>query len=529
MGTAVADKKRDRPLWLINILLFAILTLSAVAYFFWQIRLARTEFLNHVQSHVRQVAEVIQSSAGSALASRRAAEALLESLLGNTARFVDYLNEIEPFVPEELSAFAAKSGLKGISISGPDGIVNGFQSNISWESVPCEKESRLNYKNGLYLFSWRRPHGPGCVVLGIEGHMIQTLYENLGLSHVVHTVSELPGIHSVSLEAIKEEPPQPSNTPSVSFKDIKGMKVAEAAVPLSSGLLRMSFDTDHLSRSIHRLWRDFFIFNAGLVLLGAVISLILYRFQKAHLNQVQRYERQIAAEHEDAALGRSAAAIAHEIRNPLNALAMGLQRLEWEAKELTSDHRQLLGLLRGAVKRADTSVNALLHYARPPMPNRRSVRLDALFQNLVKLYEPRMKELNISLKQHVTFRGAVLLDSELMTQVIENLLRNAMEAQPKGGFIEAIVGQKGDEACLMIRNSGLIPTKDKIHKICEPYFSTKAQGTGLGLTIAERIIKAHEGRLTITVPDPDTLEITVFLPIQNITKSVDHAKGGIDP
>ena len=514
---AMAENRPGFPLWLTNLLLFTLLTFSAVAYFFWQIHQAREDFLAHVRAHVQQVAEVIQSSARSAMASQKAAETLLETLLGNTARFVNYLNDIEPFTPEELFAFAKESGLMGILISGSTGaVVDGFSKPRPTRVSLNENEPVLEHRGegGMYLFSWPRPDGAGCVVLGIGDQMIGALHENLGLGHVMKTVSELPGIHSVRLQDSTPGKAARPSEPLVLFTEIDGAQVAEARLPFGSGILSVGVSTGHLEQSIHRLWRDFFIFGAAFAVLGICISFILYRNQWSHMAQVQRYERRIAGEREDAALGRAAAAIAHEIRNPLNALGMGLQRLQLEGKELTPDHRHLLSLLTDAVKRADASVSGLLNYARPPMPNRQPVRLDRLFQKIFALYLPRLEELKISADQRLNFRETISGDPELLEQVIENLLRNAMEAQPGGGYIRVTVGRDGKEIHLRIRNGGFALPQEKAARILEPYFTTKARGTGLGLTIAHRIIQAHEGRLETSVPEPGTLEVTVYLPFE---------------
>ncbi|WP_242445596.1 histidine kinase dimerization/phospho-acceptor domain-containing protein [Chromatium okenii] len=90
------------------------------------------------------------------------------------------------------------------------------------------------------------------------------------------------------------------------------------------------------------------------------------------------YERRLSRQREEAGLGRAAAAIAHEIRNPLNAMAMGLQRLQLEADELLPAHRRLLDIVFAAVGRTNSTVTGLLDYARPLHPRRERLALDAL-------------------------------------------------------------------------------------------------------------------------------------------------------
>ena len=87
-------------------------------YFLWQIRQARHAFQEHVTDHARLVAEVIHMNARNAVFSREVTEEILRTFLGNTARFVNYLDTVEPFTPEELTAFAAETQLSGITIFG---------------------------------------------------------------------------------------------------------------------------------------------------------------------------------------------------------------------------------------------------------------------------------------------------------------------------------------------------------------------------------------------------------------------------
>ena len=115
--------------------------------------------------------------------------------------------------------------------------------------------------------------------------------------------------------------------------------------------------------------------------------MILYRYQSNHLNEVKEFERRLSAERENASLGRAAAAIAHEIRNPLNTLGMGLQRLQLEGSEIAADHQRLIHLMLAAVGRANSSVQGLLKYARPRKPEKKPVRLDLIADNILQFYD----------------------------------------------------------------------------------------------------------------------------------------------
>ncbi len=242
--------------------------------------------------------------------------------------------------------------------------------------------------------------------------------------------------------------------------------------------------------------------------------------------QVQQFERQISSERENASLGRSAAAIAHEIRNPLNALGMGLQRLRMEGDEIAEDHRHLIDLMLDSVKRANGSVEGLLRYARPQNASKREMRLDLLAEDMLDLYTAHARELGIGVSRKITFRESILGDPDLLGQVAENLLKNAIEAQPEGGFIQLTVERKNEEACFRVKNGGFALNPDEADRILNPYFTTKVDGTGLGLTISRRIVEAHGGRMEVSVPKTGVVEISVCLPApRSVIKSAARKRG----
>ena len=113
---AVAENRHRLPLWLANLFVFALLFMAVTGYFFWQSHQARNRFLANVQENAVLVAEIIQLSARGSVLSKKAVEEILETFLGNTARFIGYLDKVEPFTSEELTAFAAEAGLAGIRI-----------------------------------------------------------------------------------------------------------------------------------------------------------------------------------------------------------------------------------------------------------------------------------------------------------------------------------------------------------------------------------------------------------------------------
>ncbi|VBB42946.1 ATPase/histidine kinase/DNA gyrase B/HSP90 domain protein [uncultured Desulfatiglans sp.] len=510
------DGRKGLPLWAANLFVFSLLFCVVTVYFLWQIHQAKKEFLNHVEEHAALVAQVVQLSARGSVLAQRAAEEILESFLGNTARFVDYLDRIEPFTPRELTAFSRETGLAGIRIHRG----NGEQVEGPAQWLPAHEPARPSNPGlehlsdrSLYLFSWSDERNSGQVVVGMSDAQVRTIQEHLGLDNVVRNLAGIPRIGYVKVAAPSRAGPEAAPDASVTMKEHEGRRVAEALVPVEGKEIAVALDAGYLNQAIGRLWRDFFFFSAALALLGAVLSIVLYRRQAAHLTQIQKIGGQLALERENAALGRSAAAIAHEVRNPLNVLNMGLQRLLMEGRGLSDDNRHLVDLMLGAVKRANTSVEGLLKYARAQKPFKKPMRLDLLLENMFHLYEPQCEASGIRVTRRIAFQTPIPGDPDLLGQVVENLLKNAIEAQPGGGTIHVEMFSERDAwLSLKLTNRGFTLKPEESERILEPYFTTKPDGTGLGLTISRRIVEAHGGRMTVRVPKPETLEISIELP-----------------
>lgn len=248
------------------------------------------------------------------------------------------------------------------------------------------------------------------------------------------------------------------------------------------------------------------------IAVGFSVGIIVGYLQDRMRVKTSRYERQLSKEREDAVLGRATAAIAHEVRNPLNAIGMGLQRLQFEAGELTPEHQQLVSLMLDSLARANGIIGNLLSYTRPPKPKFGDMRLDLLIDNLMMFYLGVCEEKNIKLSKRFTFSESMSADRNLISQAIQNVILNAIEAQPQGGFIEIEMRRKGFEVILSVRNGGIIIPTEQAESVFEPYFTTKTQGTGLGLPIARRIVEAHGGHMRCKMSD-SAIEIVTYLPL----------------
>jgi signal transduction histidine kinase len=501
----------------IHVALFGMLIGAVCAYFFWQVGRARQTFQQQVTQSTQIIAGVIERNARGAVLSQAVVEEIMQTFLGNMARFVDSLDRIEPFSPSELAAFAAEAGLAGIRIQrpgaaateGPPGWLAADGATVDTGPAGLRHLPRA----AIYYLAQAREKRRGGIVVGIASDRIETLNRQIGLPYLLQTLGALPGIRYLRLDPLPTEADLSADrSATVTLQGPELERVAEARLALSDHLLVVGIDATLLARTEAQLWREFLIFSALLASLAAGMSWLLQRIQLAHLAQVGRYERSLARQHQDASLGRATAAIAHEVKNPLNAIAMGLQRLKLEAAIPSAEHRQLVDGMLAAVQRADGIISGLRRYARPLQPKPVPIRPAELMERVLPLYADRIRAQNIRLEVTDRFEGTLMVDPPLMEEVLENLIRNAIEAQIDGGHIAVAVQRQGDRAVWTIENDGSPFAAADAERILEPYFTTKTRGSGLGLPIAVRIVQAHGGRLTVEVPAPGKLRLNLQLP-----------------
>ncbi len=197
-------------------------------------------------------------------------------------------------------------------------------------------------------------------------------------------------------------------------------------------------------------------------------------------------------------MGKLASAVAHEIRNPLNAISMSAQRL---GREFVTDNKEkyeeLIGMIKSESNRLNRIIEEFLKFARPPKLNRQPTNIDQLLDETVSLIDSQIKSASIGITKNYSNIGNWNVDKEQMKQVILNLLLNAIEAMPEGGEI-TINAQDVDNTLLIeISDAGKGIPEENIPRIFDLYFTTKDTGTGLGLSIAQRIIIEHGGWITV--------------------------------
>ncbi len=511
------------PSWKGNLILFGLLILATLGYFFWQTGKAQKLFHDHVGEHTRMLAGIIRLNIDRAVLSHEVVEEIMATYLGNTAGFVDYLDAVQPFYENELTAFAQEAGLSGISIYRAGGEISEGPPGWAGDSASFREGSAniLTHLPDAHLYTLQiaSVSGAGRILVGIETGRIESLHEQVALPYFLKALSDVSGIGFARIEQGLRPPSGEASDPfEIELAGQGDEKVAIARIAMGDDILAVGFETTPFVLRVEQLRNEFFLFAAILASLGGFFSWLLYKYQTAYIIKVREFDGRIAREHEDASLGRAAASIAHEIRNPLNAIGIGLQRLRMEADGLDPEHRELVATLLSAVKRTNGIVSDLKRYASPFKPRSQKVFLKDIFDRVLKLYENQCNEKKIEIVREENCRRPISADADLMEEVVENLVKNALEAQPDGGYLKIECVEKNADCVWSLENKGFDLPLSELNRIFDPYFTGKTRGTGLGLAVSKRIVEAHKGKLMAHADENGVFKIGMRLPLSQSDK-----------
>ena len=194
-----------------------------------------------------------------------------------------------------------------------------------------------------------------------------------------------------------------------------------------------------------------------------------------------------------AAVGRLAAGVAHEIRNPLASVKMLAQAGLLDGDGLS---REDLTIIEAEVRRAEKSLQNLLDYARPPQPDRRPLDLTELSRAVLDLIRGRAARQEVELALNAAGPLEVVADAEQARQAVLNLCWNALDAMPQGGTLTVTPRRAGHRAEVEVADTGPGVAPDFAPHLFEPFASTKEAGLGLGLSICKRVAEAHGGTIS---------------------------------
>lgn len=231
----------------------------------------------------------------------------------------------------------------------------------------------------------------------------------------------------------------------------------------------------------------------------------VYRELQDNFEQMKRAERLFA-------LGQLSAGLAHEVRNPLASIA-GAAGILQRNRRLESKEAECLVIISKECQRLNHLVEHFLAFARPREPRYQSVEISPLIDSVLELATHAVNGKPITLHKEAGTAGAIECDPELLQQVLLNLVINSMQAMPEGGEVVVSARPREGRVVIQVQDEGCgVSTSDR-DKIFDPFFTTKETGTGLGLSVAHKIVEQHGGILTAEANPTRGMTFSVQLPV----------------
>ena len=223
--------------------------------------------------------------------------------------------------------------------------------------------------------------------------------------------------------------------------------------------------------------------------------------------------KQLVTQERIAALGRAAAQVAHEVKNPLAGLLLYSMHLKSKAANFSESEAYLVDKIVETINHLNSRVEQILGFARPVNLTLQPGNFNQIINDILELLRPQLTankaEVRLSLGQQAAYS---MMDEASMRGALMNLILNAIEAMPGGGTLSITVEQIDETLRIEIADTGPGIGEEEAKKIFEPFYTTKEQGLGLGMPYARKIIDQHRGTISLSSKPGEGTRISIALP-----------------
>ncbi len=309
----------------------------------------------------------------------------------------------------------------------------------------------------------------------------------------------------------------------------QGKKVLDIGAPLTLGgkivgTVRLGMELEGTDAILKENKLNLLIFLTFVMALAILSLWFLYRTQNRHLSGIVEMERRLEKAERLSALGQLAAGVAHEIRNPLNAISMASQRMSREFMPPDEDKMEAFdmftGIIRDEIRRLNGIIEEFLSFSKSRRLQLRQYPLVEVLQKIVNLIGEEAASRNIKIHTHWTNRSfEIPMDMDKLQQAFLNFFKNAMESINGGGTIDVQLTTAGKGYVnVSISDTGCGMDPPQVKQIFSPEYTTKEKGLGLGLALAHEIIRGHGGEIRVFSEPGVGTRFDVILPSEKTDK-----------
>ena len=317
--------------------------------------------------------------------------------------------------------------------------------------------------------------------------------------------------------------------------DRQGIKIIDMAAPFTLdvpsildkkvvGIVRIGLDRGSMDKIISENRQNIFVFMIFVVIIALLSMWLLYHDQNRHLAGVVDMERRLEKAERLSALGQLAAGVAHEIRNPLNAISMATQRLkrDFTPQDIgkAEDFQYLSGVIKDEIKRLDGIIEEFLSFSKSRRLALSDFSLTEVLQKIVNLIREEASARGITIETKWRLSPVIIpMDINKLQQAFLNLIKNAMESIPATGNIIITVDKEGKNYIVVsISDTGCGMTAEEIERIFSPEYTTKEKGVGLGVPLASEIIRGHGGDIRVISRKGEGTTFEIVLPREKVNE-----------
>jgi len=472
---------------------------------------------------------------------------------------VDRMDGERPLDPSDLQSLVSQYHITSIEIYDSSGnLLKGWPSPFSSSEAKALLQELIHKKRPVaidlfgkpfsenHLFSiaiWRRVN-PGIIALHLDGEQMKRLFRQFAIQRAISDIGIREDIRYISVldtslnilahtdQAFvgrREEDPflrnslQGDHILSRHYQSAQGEEIFEVVKSFSLkdktlGLIRIGYSPKEIHPVLVQIKKNVALSIFFFLILGTSAITLIWVNQNRNLRKMKEMEDRVQLAERLSSLGHLAAGVAHEIRNPLNAMGMGLQRLKREflppEESKREEYVSFLELILKETRRVNEIIEQFLTLSRPFELNLRESSLQDLLKNLVTLFEGEASSLGIALRAEIpSDLPPIKMDPERLTQALINIMKNGMQAMNQGGTLRIETRSLKDRVAVILSDSGSGIPPEQMEKVFNYYYTTKEKGVGLGLPIAHRIIEAHGGQLGIESQVGFGTKVTVVLPV----------------